>query len=583
MKVQRAGVLLALVLYGILGVRFGQSFFAFAEETLVQPARAQIVLTASPDPTGAGAVGASGCRPGEVHTLWLPDRPRWSLCAGGRQWPIMLAGYLGGFLFWPFGVFGAAVGDDLMARRALSTAVGALALLLGARLARETEGAEAEAPAALALAATPAFVVVHAIFLHYETAPSTMLCLAALRYVGDLRRGALRARTCAWMGLLVGLSLSVNLRFFVVVIAIGLTAIRFRARWPGVGADELSLGALGFVVGLSPALACFSLDRTAHHGDRADLLVPALRQNLSDPWALPRAMYDVVRWWGNLADYLRDFNGPASFNVVSHALAAITLAWLLGAGLRALWRREGNPLLAVLSLTLLGFWAMGGLIYVNYPRNMAPLHAVFGLAFGVALHRIGQALARRGLREGARLAVCVALVAPFAVNVEQLCAASRRSPAPYNLASERAMAAHLRAHPLPGSTLLIYDFALSGVFEGLGGGGGRVAYFEKLFTTCPGRDTVCRVARARSLLTWAGDGPVRVMLLAPDPSLAPEDQGPTFDTLRTTLRKVGARVEDEFLARTPRGAEGILLMRVYRAEPPSAASTPPSQRDAISR
>ncbi len=227
---RRLVLTVAVAVYLALGLRFGRSFSAFGEEVLVQPGPAQTVLMV---PEGAAAntdaLAAPTCRRGEVHSLWLPDRPRWSLCAGGRMWPIMLAGYLGAFLFWPLGVAGAALGDDLLLRRALSTAVGAFALLVGARLARESDGDEAEAPTALALATTPAFVVVHALFLHYETAPSTLACLAGLLYARDLRRGGPRPRTLYVMALLAGVALAVNLRFALVLAAAGVTAWRLRA------------------------------------------------------------------------------------------------------------------------------------------------------------------------------------------------------------------------------------------------------------------------------------------------------------------------------------------------------------------
>lgn len=584
---QRRSFVIALCLaaYLALGLRLGRSFSAFGEELMVQPGPALTVLT-TPDgaPPGSSLIAASSCADGSLRTQWLPDRPRWSLCAAGRQWPIMLSGYLGAFLFWPLGVIGAALHDDLLARRAVSTLVGLFALLVGARLAREAEGEAAEINVLMALSATPAFVVVHAIFLHYETAPSTLFCLAGLLYAREVRRGALRPQTLWIIAALSGLALAVNLRFAIVLLACALTAWRLRAPRRGLTATDLAIALWCMAIALSPVILRYALDTAGVRGDRSSTLVPVLRTNLAKPWVIVRTIDDVLRWWSNLADYLSEFNGPAGFNHPAMALAAIAMAWTVLSGLRILWRREGSALLAVLSLTIVGFWVAGALIYAWYPRNMAPLHGAFGLAMGLMLHRLSDALKSRGVSERARLALCVALTVPFAVNVEQLRAASLRSPAPYNLVSERVMAGYLRAHPLPQGTLVSVDLYLAGVFEGLGHGGSRMAYAEMLFRGCDPRDGACLVGRARALLAWNGDRPLRVVMLAPDPSLRPEDRGPSFARMRAILRAGGAGVDDEFHARTPAGTDGILLLRVYRDAPRrSSASTPGAMRLATSR
>lgn len=579
---RRVVIALALAAYLALGLRFGRSFSAFGEELMVQPGPAVTMLTARGG--SAEVLSAPSCRGAGLRTLWLPDRPRWSLCAGGRQWPIMLSGYLGAFLFWPLGVLGAALGDDLLLRRALSTLVGVFALLLGARVARDSDGDEAELPVLMALAVTPAFVVVHAIFLHYETAPSTLFCLAAALYARDLRRGPLRAQTLWAIALLCGLAVAVNLRYAIVLVALAVTAWRLRAPRPRVGAANVAIALWCMAIALSPVLLRYALDVGGARGDRSSTLMPVLRTNLARPWVIARTIDDVLRWWSNLADYLAQFNGAAGFNHPAMVLAAAAMAWTVLGGLRALWRREGSALHAVLSLTIVGFWVSGALIYAWYPRNMAPLHGAFGLAYGLMLHRLSRSLARRGVSERARLAVCAALCVPFAVNVEQLRAASLRSPAPYNLVSERAMGAYLQAHPLPTGRLVSMDLYLAGVFESLGAGGSEMAYAEPLWQGCAPRDGACLASRARALVAWSGDRPLRVVMLAPDPSLPVADRGMSFSRMRAVLRAGGARVVDEFHARTPAGTDGILLMRLYReGDSRSSASSPGAMRVATTR
>lgn len=575
----RRRLLVAFVcLYAALGVRFGRSFSAFGEETIVQPGVASTMLVWRPSPDGP-SLRAVGCREGAPpHALWLDDRPRWSLCAGGRVWPVMLAGYLGGFLFWPLGLASAALGDDLLLRRALSSLVGLIALALGARLARESEGEDGALLAAMALATSPTFVVTHAIFLHYETAPATLAMLAAALYARDLRRGALRARTLWLCAGLLGLALAVNLRAGIVVVALALTAWRLRAPFAGTSWAARAGAVIPFALGMSPVLLLAALDPGGARDDRSGMLSEALAHNRQHPEVLLGAGYDVLRWWSNLADYLSEFNGPAGFNPPALGIAAAAAAWVLLEGLRALWRREGSALAAALALTLLGYWVVGAMIYLYYPRNMAPLGAAFGLSLGLALTRLSAWLGRRGLGERVRLGLCALLTLPFAYNVEQLVVASLRSTAPYNLVSERAMGRYLDAHPLPGSVLVSMDLYLAGVFEGLGRGGARVAHAEPLFYECGREDRACRASRVRALLDWCGARPTRIVMLAPDPSLAPRDRGPSFAQVQSEFRDAGARVSVEHHAPTPRGTDGILLLRVYRDDAArSSASTGPAR------
>ena len=119
-------------LYLALGARLGSTFMAFSEEVMVQPSPSSMMLSWRAE-GGDAPLQVLGCRQdGSTHALWLDDRPRWALCAGGRIWPVMTARYLGGFLFWPLGLASAALGDALIPRRVLSATLGLLALFVAA-------------------------------------------------------------------------------------------------------------------------------------------------------------------------------------------------------------------------------------------------------------------------------------------------------------------------------------------------------------------------------------------------------------------------------------------------------------------
>jgi hypothetical protein len=558
---------LYLALYLALGLRTGRTFFAWDEETMVQAAPAPALFRPTLSPTGAARLDSSCRAHDRPHTFWLPDRPHWNLCYAGRIWPVMFAAYLGGLLHWPIGVLGALLGDDLLRRRALSTALGLIALLAGVRLAREVEGEDAALPTAMALATTPAFVLVHALLLHYETLPSTLLLVAGLVFARGVRDGRPLSPARLWVVTgLVGLTLLANLRFSLMLVAIGLTAWRLRAPVHGLRPRHW-LVALGVLpLAMAPTLLYPLLSPPGLQGDRMSSLPSALTQNLLDPSVFLYTGYDLLRWWSNFADYLFVLRGAARFSAPALAIAACALGWVLWEGLRALWRREGSPLAAMLALSLLGFWSTSALIYSSFPRNLAPLHAVFGMSLGLTLTRLVQLARALHRRVGPALALglCVLLTLPFMDSIEQLTRVSRVSYWPSGLGTERAIVAWLVDHPLPGSRLVVLNSQMYGVLEGLSAGAVRPVYAEPLFWRCDDRGPACFTQRMAALLRWSDGQPLRLVLVAPDSSTSDK---PSYEATRALVRAAGGQVVDEFSALTPMGTEGMLLLRITPPAP----------------
>lgn len=560
--VRRLCLALCLALYLVLGLRTGRVFFSWDEETMVQPGPALTLLSPTLTHSGAAQVGDSCQTSGGLRTLWLADRPHWNLCYAGRSWPVMIAGYLGGVLYWPLGALGALLGDDLLRRRALSTVLGLVALLAGVRLAREVEGEDAVLPTALALATTPAFVLVHALMLHYETLPSTLLLLAGLVFARGVRGGRqLDPASLRAIAVLIGFSLLANLRFSLMLVAIGLTAWRLRAPVRGLRPRHWA-EALGLLLlAMAPTLLYPLLSPPGMQGDRMRSLPVALAHNLTDPSVFLHTGYDLLRWWSNFVDYLSILRGTTRFSVPAFVIAAAALGWVTWEGLRALWRREGSPLAAMLALSLLGFWSTSALIYSTYPRNLAPLHAVFGMSLGLALTRLAGALRHR-ISGPARLGLCALLTLPFVDSIEQIARASHTSRWPANLVTERAVTDWLVAHPLPGSRLVVFHPQLDGVIEGLSAGALRPVHAAPLFWPCEQSETSCLTRRMNALLRWNGDRPMRLVLVAPEPHRPPGDPSPTYEVMRSVVRAAGGQPMDEFHAWTPMGTDGMLVMQV---------------------
>jgi hypothetical protein len=94
-------------------------------------------------------------------------------------------------------------------------------------------------------------------------------------------------------------------------------------------------------------------------------------------------------------------------------------------------------------------------------------------------------------------------------------------------------------------------------------------YAHPLFWSCDDARYDCLVVRMSALLRWNGARPLRLVLLAPDPNRPRDDRRMTFDVVRRVVRAAGGQPVDEFSAWTPRGTDGMLVLRVL--PPPETA------------
>lgn len=551
---------LALALFVALGWAQAGAFMVWSEETMVYPAPAPTLL--APDLRDGAAHTIEACQTGRAATVWLPERPRWSACAGGRVWPVMLAPYFSGLFYWPSALLAPLHRDDVFALRRLGLLFGAASLALTALLAARLSSRETGACVALALATGPCFVALHATLVQFETVPWALLVGATLLALKRGPRASARRGVAA--ALLLGLSLLANFKTLFLAGPTLLALARLRRLDLPRGRGARAAMAVAAVAPLAPMIAGVALAPDDGAGDRSANWSENLARHVTHPERLAGAAVDATRWWSNMADYLSSVTGPAPFNVVSFTVAAAVFVFTVVDGARTLRRREGDAVIAVAASCLVAYAVMVALLYDSYPANFAPLHSVFGLALGGAAAR----LSRRAGR--AWPLVALALCAPFAWNTAQTIASSASSRAYLNVSTERAAVAHLLRAPSRGAVNVTVDNMFGGVVDSLSRGRVRTVQASALFSACErrGAEPGCAEARGRALLRWAGRRPVRLVIAESEANGFHPTGGVTGPSLASIARSLGYAVSVEARFPTPAGGPGLA---VYRFDPPSAA------------
>ncbi len=549
----------AVALYVALAWRQSDAFMVWDEETMVHSVPAPRVLAAEPGPGGRPRLERSCAGPGAPAFVLSSGRPRLGICARGRLWPLMIAPYFSGVFYWPFGLLAPLHHDNVFALRKLTLFMGAASLLLTFLLVRRLADHRVAALVALAVGVSPCFVFLHAVLVHFETLPWALLVAALL-----VLSGAASTRRLAAGGLLLGLAVLANLKTVVLIAPLAAVAWRLRARGRRVGLAQGAAAAGAALLPLVPMVVVYLLPAQGY-GDKSTNWADSLASHLLEPERIVPSTRDMVLWWSNVAYYFRGFVAHARLNVVALALASAALAFVLFDAARTLRRGAGDAVTAACGACLASYAVMVALLYDEFPANYTPLHAAFGVTFGVAAARASAWLSHRLGRPSAALPIAVLLIAPFVWSSAQTIRTSREFHLRTNATTERALVAFLRAHPDAGASVVTVDARLAGVVDSLSDGAVVTTQAQNYFQGCNPRARnpnaqACLRGRWTALLS-AATGPLRVVMPL-DVERWHSNQVSLAPSMLQSARELGRRTAVERTFDTAGGLPAIALYRV---------------------
>jgi len=573
-------LIVAVLLFLGLGGWYSEVSGTWHEEVSVYPNGGYAILR---EPVHGDAPGSLPLEPGcgaedAPRFVVSRERPLLSLCLGGRGYPLMVASYFTGYLYWPASLLRFVHDDDVFALRKLGLLIGAVGLFATYRLLRRLADAQLAGAAVVIAAASSPFVYGHALLVHYELLPWVFLVFAMLFLVrcevlapGARDKDAPPSRFLLGAALCVGLAVAANIK--ALFLAAPLLALSL---WLGVGwrnvrlwqwAAMLPVAALP----LAPMLAFALLDPSKGFSDqvrsRLDIMSAARLEKLA------REPLNLGVYWTDIGAYGDAISGaPAGTNWPALALAWASLLYVTYKMVALLRARRGagrHVVAAGAGALILVYIAVVVLLYDQQPEaNYAPLHTIFGVATAATIVALGARLSVRAGRYAAAVTPgLVALVAAlFGYNCVRRGDPSETLPLSINAAAQRSLGAYLRAHAAEGGTLVSTTYNLAGVLDSLGHGALRPLQAHRYLLRCPGQDegatAACMTERWRVLL----DEPSRRPLHVVAPASGSMIDEPAVRLLAPTLERaagaLGRAVVRERAFTTGRGTPVLVLYRV---------------------
>lgn len=494
-------------------------------------------------------------------------RPVLSLCAFGRTWPVLVAPYISGWIYWPLG---ALVPNDAFTLRKIGLALGLLTLLLCFRVTSRVADPWTAAAGALATAFASPFALAHSLLVHYELTPLPLVLLSVLLLVDAHQAGPIGRGRAVAIGLVAGLAVAANVKALFLFGALGAFAWRTE-RLPRLSPETQKIMGLAAAVPLAPMLLYALFDTHGGFSGQMEHRLLIFFSRLVSPSLLLEPL-NLLTYWTDVAAYGDVAAREASVTYVlplvlpALALGRVTLHLVL-----ALRRRPHDALAAALGALILGYLLVGALLYTQQPAaNYAPLQAVFGFATGSTAVALARWAAKRfalSPQLGAALGALLASLAVAGLGWHTL----RRDPSELalatNAASQRAAVAYLEAHP--GPPVVTASYNLAGVVDSISGGRVPTVQIGPFVWRCgrdddPGRDA-CLEARWRAAIEALG--PSRLLIPA---QRAVSDEG-EVELIRPVLERLASQgavvLEDEA---SFRGAGTPPLLSLLRVAPSRA-------------
>lgn len=572
-RLGRTLLALALAVFVALGVWMSRGMMVFSEEFIVLPTSAGRVTARGPTPEGALRFDPV-CRPGDRRVLLTSERPTLSLCLGARRYPVMAAPHFTGLFLWPLELLRPLHRDDPFTLRLLLLPLGALSIALTHRLASRFGGARLATLAAFGMAVSSCFVCLTSIVQCFETLPWIFL-VAALLLVTNLpalapgadARAEVPARRLVAASACVGLALLANVKAVFLLAPLALLAWRLGARVTRIQRAQWWRMGAAVALPLLPILAPIVLDPSMRWSQgRGSNLGGDLAANLARPEKVFLAARDLILEWANFGRYMTRGHAGA----LPVAAAAAACVFVLVDTARTLVRRRGCVVTAACGVSLAAYLAVVSLLYVEFPANYTPLHAVFGVATGCAIERLVRHVGGRLLRA----ALAVVALAPFAVGTVDSIRAFEAVEFVTNSRVERDLVAHLIAHPEARAETVTVNLLAGGVLDAISRGRVRTVQAHPWLGACEhdeggGDRAACLRARWASLLRGFGGAAV-VRVVMPTSLAFVSRSSALLDAQRAGLeaaaRDLGMSLRLERTFYTPRNAPAAQLLRVVRVD-----------------
>lgn len=474
------GLILALVLAALFGFGSSQVFPPGHEEVAGVPGiQAAKWVSDSRDPDSTPGLEPRCQDPLSSRVVTSAGRPKSTLCAAGKAWPVLITSYASGFVYWLIEPIRWLGGSGLFSYRLLGVAIGLCTILLSYVLVSRMAGRVAATCAVLTMSVTPAFVVESGTLFLYETAVWPLLLFALVMFsgAGGILRGPGDAqhRPSIWKtalgSLMLGLSLAANIKAlflaFPIIAMLAYCGYRLH-RGP---TTTLALGALSFVLPLLPMLAFGNTGPS-------DSLLGQVTYRLSlltrfTRWTeLPRELGLFVLFGADIGAYVdRLIAGKAGgFGWPGLIVLGASSSLSVGALVRVLFRRKAPAALAAVGALSCAYILVSLLLYDQFPGgNYAPMHAIFGVIPGLACYSVAEKWVTSERANRLAYGLTVATMAALGWNAWTAIDKLKSVELSINATPARALAAYLE-ETSDGSTVITTVYNYAGVIETISGG-----------------------------------------------------------------------------------------------------------------
>ncbi len=384
-------VVAAVAIYLAIGGWLTEQLPVYHEEVAIWPNNAPRIV---PDDAvlEAGELGLPleercGSDDGALWAL-SQTRPSLMVCAGDTALPLMTMSYASGVFNWPLGFV-----TEPFARRKLTLVYGLLALLLTWLVAARLCGTRFASVSVFCIAVSPSFVVLWGWGVDFETVPWILgmggCTIAFVRKPGALSQLRLFG-ACAFFGMATLANIkSIFLLgpFLLLLWRKGLLPTKH---------EDLRTAGCGFALPLVPILILNVIAPARGASFEVVHRLGMIKSNLSLEHIVNEPLNLLSNWGDFIHIVFLATDQPTSVSFLALFVSGAAALWVLVSAVRFMWTGSGNPFEAYCGLVLMGYLAVGTLLYDQYPpSNYAPLGAIFGLSMAGLIIGIARRLDSR--------------------------------------------------------------------------------------------------------------------------------------------------------------------------------------------
>lgn len=450
-----------------------QTLPAWHEEISVYPARGAPVLE-DPDEDLVVSFGLGCSEAGPIRIETSGVRPNVSLCAGGRQYPLLIMSYASGVPYWVADFLLPLHKGQIFRLRWLGLLFGVLNLLVAWKLMRRIVDVRTADVVVVAMSLTSPFSFMQAILVHYEVVP-WLMCITAvylLSFEEGLAPGATgpaapATRRLVAVSALLGMALLANLKAVLIVAPLAFIAIRAGVRFGTIRGRQWLLMIAVVVLVLSPLIAGNAIDGGLQFGQELEVRSWTFLENLR-PLTLAAEVPGLIWFWADSRNWMAAALGGEPEPPILGVLATVPpLVYCVGTLVGFLWRGRGRIVPAACGALIVAFMLLSAFLYNNYPKgNYSPLYAALGIAAGVTAVDLSRLVARAVRQRAGWLETAVVLTLFAGLAWQAVAGASPTTiPVSFNSLAERDLGEYLDRNADPDVPILVTTYVLTDVIE----------------------------------------------------------------------------------------------------------------------